>query len=118
MSLVRYFSVSIVVYVFILGGMYLLVDWLQVNKVASYVIVYICAYVVEYAMTLTFVFRSDHHWLKVFKFITHTASFLLLGTLLFRVMLDWQVQYLIATFAVAVVLLPFRYLSNKYLVYR
>jgi len=118
LTLVRYFSVSIGVYVFILGGMYVLVDWLQVDKVVSYVIVYICAYIAEYTMTLIFVFRSDHHWLKVMKFVIHTVGFLLLGTLLFQTMLGWQVQYLIATFAVAVLLLPFRYLSNKYLVYR
>ncbi|MBV5338216.1 MAG: hypothetical protein J0665_01470 [Deltaproteobacteria bacterium] len=118
MTLTRYFSVSIGVYVFILGGMYLIVDLLQVDKVTSYILVYLFAYLAEYAVTLTFVFCNEHHWLKVLKFIIHTAVFLVLSTLLFRAMLGWHVHYLIATFAVAVLLLPFRYLSNKYLVYR
>ncbi len=118
MMLVRYFSVSIGVYVFILGSMYVLVEWFKVGKIVSYVLVYICAYLAEYVLTLLMVFRSSHHWQKVMKFILHSVFFLLMGTLLFRIMIYFDINYLIATFTVAILLLPFRFLSNKYLVYR
>jgi putative flippase GtrA len=118
MILVRYLSVSVSVYVIILAGMYLLVDRLQIDKTASYVCIYLCAYLAEYALTLTVVFRSDHHLRKVLKFVINTALFLGLGTLLFRLMLWWQVNYLVATVGVALLLLPFRFLTNKYFVYR
>jgi hypothetical protein len=118
MTLVRYFSVSVGVYIFILVGMYLLVNRLQIDKTASYVCIYLCAYLAEYAMTLTLVFRSDHHWRKVLKFIINTAAFLGLGSLLFRLMLWWQVNYLVATIGVALLLLPFRFFANKCFVYR
>lgn len=117
MTLVRYLSVSIGVYVFILTGMYVLVDWLRINKIFSYIIVYVCAYLVEYMMTLMFVFREAHRWVKVLKFIAHTLIFLILGTLLFRALLDWHIQYLAATILVALLLLPLRFISNKYFVY-
>jgi putative flippase GtrA len=115
---VRYFSVSIFVYLFILTSMYLLVNELRIDKTVSYVIVYLLAYLAEYSMTLNLVFRSDHHWLKVIKFILNTAMFLALGTAIFHFMIIATINYLIATIAVAAILLPFRFISNKYFVYR
>lgn len=116
-TLLRYFSVSAGVYVFILGGMYVLVDRLHLEKVFSYVLIYGVAYVAEYTLTLLFVFRRQHAWLKMLKFAANTALFLVLGSLLFKGMLLLQIHYLVATVAAAAALLPFRYLSNKYFVY-
>ena len=114
----RYLSVSASVYFFILIGMYLLVDVLRAGKVASYVFIYLLAYVAEYVMTLTLVFRSAHHVLKVVKFVVNTAAFLALGTLLFKVLIGAGVNYLVGTVGVAAILLPFRFVANKYFVYR
>jgi hypothetical protein len=116
--LVRYFSLSIGIYIFILGSMYVLVEWIKIEKVLSYVVVYFCAYLAEYLLTVLMVFQTSHNWKKAMKFIIHTVSFLAMGTLLFRTMLYFQINYLIVTFAVAILLLPFRFLSNKYIVYR
>ncbi len=116
-TLVRYFSVSAGVYVAILASMYLLVDQLHVDKVLGYVVVYAVAYVSEYLMTLTVVFRKQHAWRKVLKFALNTMLFLLIGTVLFKGLLGLHVDYLVATIGVALLLLPFRYLSNRYFVY-
>jgi hypothetical protein len=118
MTLARYLMVSVGVYVLILGGMYLLVGLLQIDKVVSYVLIYLCAYLSEYALTLALVFRGEHHLLKVLRFVIHTAVFLVLGSLLFRTMLDCHINYLVATIGVAALLLPFRFLVSKYFVYR
>lgn len=117
-ALVRYFSVSAGIYVFILLGLYLLIDWLQVDKIVSYILIYLSAYVTEYVVTLTLVFRKDHAWQKMAKFAVNTFSFLAIGTVLFKGLLSFQVNYLLATLGVAIILLPLRFLSNRYFVYK
>lgn len=117
-TLIKYFSVSIAVYLLILGGMYWLVDWLKLGKIESYLIVYLCAYVTEYVVTLKFVFHSNHQSLKVFKFIVHTSISIILGTFFYDGLLGINVNYLLATFLTALILLPLRFFSNKYFVYR
>jgi putative flippase GtrA len=97
--------------------MYLLVDWMRIDKIISYIIVYSISYILEYALTLGLVFKTGHHWSKVIKFMIHTLVFLFLGTMVFTLLLGWQMQYLIATLSAAILLLPLRYLSNKFFVY-
>lgn len=117
MVYIRYFSVSALAYVFIMVGMYVLVDVLNIAKVASYLLVYATSYVVEYLMTLSFVFRKTHHWLKIIKLIIHTLVFLALGALVFDGLIKIDINYLVATLLTAIILLPVRFLSNRYLVY-
>ena len=83
MVYVRYFSVSAFGYMFIMAGMYVMVDVLDIAKVASYLLVYLFSYVIEYLVTLSFVFRKTHHWLKIIKFAIHTLVSLALGALVF-----------------------------------
>ena len=116
-TVLRYFSVSAGVYVFILIGMYALVDRAGLGKVTSYVLVYLAAYVAEYTLTLRFVFRKPHAWHKVLRFLVNTALFLVAGSFLFEGLLRLGMNYLVATLAVAAALLPFRFLSNKHFVY-
>lgn len=117
-TLGRYFSVSLGVYIFILIGMYALVEQLQIDKTVSYVLIYLCAYVSEYVMTLTLVFRTDHALQKVAKFAVNMIFFLTIGTGLFEALIAIHLNYLIATLAAAIILLPLRFLANKYWVYR
>ena len=117
-AIVRYFLVSASVYIFILVAMYILVDWLHVDQVASYLLVYASAYVAEYLTTLIFVFRREHAWNKLVKFFVNVLAFLAIGATLFKWLTSNQFDYLSATLGVAVILLPFRFLSNKYFVYR
>lgn len=116
-TIASYFLVSIGVYIFVLCGMCVLVELFKVDKVVSYVLIYVSAYFLEYTMTLTIVFQTDHSWRKVAKFLIHTIAFLVGSTELFRQMLDLGVGYLLSTIFVAILLLPIRYLSNKYFVY-
>jgi putative flippase GtrA len=117
-NLVRYFSISISMYMLILAGMYFLVDQLEIDKIISYIIISSFSYIFEYMLTLLFVFPGHHQWLKVLKFLIHTSFFIAIGTLIYEALLVMQVQYLLATFIAALLLLPLRYISNKYFVYR
>lgn len=117
-TLARYLSLSVFMYAFVLCAMYLLVDRLGVEEVTSYVAVYATAYVIQYVTSLRFVFRARHSRAKVLKFVLNTAFFLVLGAGLFRGALLLGVNYLVATVAVAVLLMPLRFLASKLFVYR
>jgi putative flippase GtrA len=116
--LIKYVLTSASVYIYILGALFILVDLLSLNKVLAYVLVYATAYILEYTITLRFVFKEQHRWLKVIKFITYVAVFLLISTLLFKLFLSFNIYYLIATLLVALLLMPVRFFVNKYWVYR
>ena len=118
LTLIKYVLTSGLSYIYILGNLYILVDLFSLNKVSSYVIVYSTAYILEYLITLLFVFNEKHRWLKVIKFITYVSIFLGISTLLFKLLLSFNIYYLIATLLVALLLMPVRFLVNKYWVYR
>jgi putative flippase GtrA len=114
----RYVLTSAASYVFILGAMFVLVDWLTLNKVVAYVLVYLAAYAFEYYATLRLVFRSDHSHRKVLKFLIYVGSFLTLNTWVYKLLLALELHYLVATVATAALLMPLRFVVNKYWVYR
>jgi putative flippase GtrA len=114
----RYLFTSAASYLFILVTLFILVDWLGFEKVIAYVLVYLAAYVLEYMATLRLVFRTQHHPRKAVKFVLYVACFLALNTWVFKFLLSLGLHYLIATVVTAGLLMPFRYLVNKYWVYR
>lgn len=117
-TLARYLSLSVFMYAFVLCAMYLLVGRLGIGEVTSYVAVYATAYVIQYVTSLRYVFRAQHSGTKVLKFVLNTGFFLVLGAGLFRGALALGVNYLVATVAVAVLLMPLRFLASKLFVYR
>lgn len=118
LTLIKYVLTSGLSYIYILGNLYILVDLFNLNKISAYVIVYSTAYILEYLITLQFVFNEKHQWIKVIKFITYVTVFLGISTLLFKLLLYFNIYYLIATLLVAFLLMPVRFVVNKYWVYR
>lgn len=116
--LVKYVLISASVYIYILGTLFILVDLFNIKKLLAYVLVYATAYILEYTISLRFVFKEQHRWLKMIKFITYITAFLGISTLLFQVLLVFNIHYLIATLLVAFLLMPFRFFVNKYWVYK
>jgi len=115
---VKYLLTSVFVYIYILAAIYVLVDFLLIDKVLAYITVYITAYVMEYTLTLRLVFNEQHRWRKVLKYVTYVAIFLDLSTLFYKLLLSVGIYYLLATLVAAIVLMPVRFLVNKYWVYR
>ena len=109
---------SVAFYLLISISMYILVDWLEVSEIISYVLVFLVAYPAEYIISLRSVFRQDHHWSKTIKFSIHIVFFFALSTYLFQLLINNELNYLMATYAVSFLLMPLRYYSNKYFVYR
>ena len=113
-----YILMSGAFYLFISISMYILIDCLEINEVVSYILVFLVAYPAEYIISLRSVFRQDHHWLKTVKFSIHIAFFFALSTYLFQLLIKNGLNYLIATYGVSLFMMPLRYYSNKYFVYR
>lgn len=116
--LIKYLLLSVFVYLYIFIALYVLVDILHTDEVLAYVVVYITAYAMEYTLTLCLVFNEQHRWAKVIKYITYVAIFVPLATSFYTLLLSVGVYYLLATLLTAVVLMPVRFLINKYWVYR
>ena len=117
-SIARYLAVSVVTYVFLLSVLFALVDMWGLKKVPAYVIAYGAAYFLEYTSTLLFVFKGEHHWLKVLKFCVYVGGFLVLSTVIFDALVSQGVHYLVAPLVTSISLMPARYLVNRLWVYR
>ena len=92
---VKYLLTSVFVYIYILAAIYVLVDFLLIDKVLAYITVYITAYVMEYTLTLRLVFNEQHRWRKVLKYVTYVAIFLGLSTLFYKLLLSVGIYYLL-----------------------
>ncbi len=115
--LIKYLSTSLAVYLYILAALYLLVDVLQIDPVLAYIAIYLTAYAMEYMLTLRLVFNELHRGSKVLKYVTYVGVFLGFSTLLYAWLLSVGVYYLLATLLTAGVLMPVRFVVNKYWVY-
>ena len=115
--LLKYLLISLSVYCFIITAIYILVDICKLEKILAYVIVYITAYFIEYITTLRLVFNEQHHWIKVIKYIIYVGLFLGLSTYIFKLLISFDFNYLLATLLVSMVFMPFRFIVNKYWVY-
>lgn len=117
-EILRYLSTSLLVYVYILAAIYVLVSRLGLGPVPAYVLVYSIAYLLEFSVTLVFVFEEEFRWNKVVKYVVYVIIFLTVSTLIFKAMIVSGVYYLYATLLTAAILMPARFLVNKYWVYR
>ena len=116
-NILKYISVSLISYFYILILLYFLVSKLNHDKLYSYVFVYISVYVIEYTLTLIFVFKKTHSTKKFFKFIIYILLFLCISSILYKYFLILKVNYLIGAILVAIILMPLRYFFNKLWVY-
>lgn len=117
-NIIRYISVSIISYIYVLSLLYILVSKFNFEKLISYIFVYISVYFIEYILTLIFVFNKSHSTRKLFRFIIYVILFLLISSILYKFLLEIRLNYLIAAILVAVMLMPIRYFFNKIWVYK
>lgn len=115
--LLKYISVSLLTYLYILTLLFFLVSEFNFDKLYSYIFIYISVYIIEYTLTLRFVFKKTHSVEKFLKFLIYIFLFLFISSILYKYFLILKVNYLIGAILVAIILIPFRYFSNKFWVY-
>ncbi len=116
-QITRYLLVSVAAYVFILISLYFFIEILHINKIFSYVLTYLIAYFAEYISTLKFVFTGTHQVKKLVKYIAYVSVFLTFSTLIYSFLISHQIHYTLAALITAAILMPLRFLVNKYWVY-
>lgn len=116
-SLARYLYVSVSVYAYIFIGIYLLVNLFSLPEFSSYILIYGIAYILDYTFTLFFVFRRKHDFSKLIKYLIYIISFFFINALLYKIALNLGINYLLSVVLVAGILMPLRFLVNKYWVY-
>lgn len=117
-QLFRYGLVSLGGYASIFLLMFVFVDLLRISKVVAFVIVYIFVYVAAYFINLKYLFRADHSWLTVIKFVCYIVLFIVLGSFIFVFIERRGVHYLLATFLTAAMLFLFRFWTCKFIVFK
>ena len=65
-NLVKYIKISIFTYLYVLILLYISVESFQFSKLYSYVFVYISIYIIEYLLTLIFLFQKKTYSFKIF----------------------------------------------------
>jgi len=114
----RYVLISIVSYIFVFSGLYLLIDILLINQTWAYMIVYGVAYIFLYAVQLRYLFNTEHDNKKFVRFCLMIVSFYAISNLLFNVFIAIDIHYLIATAITVVILMPLRLIVSKLFVYK
>jgi len=114
----KYLGVSVGMYALVFAMMYAFVDVVGISKLTSYVLTYIFAYVLDYLINLRYLFQRDHSWPTVFKYISHILFFLGCGSIVFKLLISLNVQYLAATLLTAIVLMPLRFFAHKLIVFK
>ncbi|MFL2551662.1 MAG: GtrA family protein [Arenicellales bacterium] len=117
LELYGYISVSVFMYSYIFLFLSALVYIFNYDELAAYLVTYSSAYLVDYLLTLKFVFRETHFWKKSIKYILYILLFLGLNTAVYALLLD-HFSFLISALLTATLLMPFKFLLSKHWVYR
>ena len=117
LELFGYISVSLFMYFYIFLSLSLLVYVFSYNEIVAYLLAYCSAYLVDYILTLKFVFRETHFWTKPVKYIVYILISLALNTYIYIILLNYF-SFLISALLTAMLLMPFKFAVSKYWVYK
>jgi putative flippase GtrA len=117
-QLIKYIKISILGYGFVFGGLYLLVDFFDINKSISFMIVYGISYILLYSIQLKYLFKTTHNKYKLIRFCISIVLFYILANLLFNIGVYFKINYLLSTALTVLILMPLRFLVSKYVVFK
>lgn len=114
----KYAFLSLVGYGFVFLFLYILIDVIQFNTTYSFLIVYGSWYLMLYSLQLRFLFNTTHSKKRFLKFCIYLIVFYITANILFNLGIYFNLNYLIATLITILVLMPLRFLTTKYYVYK
>lgn len=117
-QLIKYIFISIIGYGFVFVSLYVLVDFLEINKSISFMIVYGVSYILLYSVQLKYLFNATHNKYKLIRFCISIISFYALANLLFNIGVYFKINYLISTLLTVIILMPLRFLVSKFVVFK
>lgn len=114
----RYIIISIIGYSYVLLFLYLLIQIFDVNKSIAFLVSYGSWYIVLYYIQLRFLFKTNHEHKKLLKFIIYLFTFYILANSLFNLGLYFKLNYMLSTIITITILMPFRYIFSKYIIFK
>lgn len=117
-QLIKYAKISIISYSYVFLSLYLLVELLDLNESIAFMIVYGILYALLYFIQMKYLFNTSHSKKKLIRFILAIATFYVLANLLYNLGIYLKINYLISTVITIAILMPLRFLTYKYVVYK
>jgi hypothetical protein len=117
-EIIKYAFLSIVGYGFVFLFLFLFIELFQFNTSYSFLIVYGSWYIMLYSLQLRFLFNTTHSKKRFLKFCFYLIVFYVIANVLFNLGLYFNQNYLVATLITILVLMPLRFLTTKYYVYK
>mgnify|MGYP003131575177 CR=1 FL=1 len=114
----RYFGISILSYLYTLSGLFLLVEFLKVDEINSFIIVYGSAYLFLYIVQLKYLFNKKHDQKKLVRYLMSIISFYILANVLYSLGLFLNFPYILSAILSIGILIPVRIIVYKYFVYK
>ncbi len=115
---VKYILISLFGYSYVFIMMYVLKGLYRVHASLAYVLVYLSVYAIDYYVTSRYLFKTKSDVNKITKYIIYLVVFFAVSNVIFNALVFFRLHYLIATFAVVVLLFPARFLTNKFIVFK
>lgn len=113
----KYILISFFMYFYIFISLWVYVEICNFNDIYSYFFIYFSMYVLDYYLTLKWVFQKKHSKNIFIKYLIYLVSFLLLNTYIYKTISSY-IFYMHAAFIVAILIFPLRYVVSKKIVYK
>lgn len=113
----KYILLSFFMYFYIFISLWIYVEICKFNDLYSYFFIYLTMYILDYYLTLKWIFIKKHNKSIFIKYLIYLFTFLLINTYIYEIISD-SFFYMYAAFIVAVLIFPLRYLVSKKWVYK
>ena len=114
----RYFGISLISYLYTLSGLFLLIEFLEINEVVSFILVYGSAYLFLYTVQLKYLFNKKHNNKKLLRYLISIISFYILANVLYNLGLILNFSYILSAILSMGILIPILSIVYKYFVYK
>lgn len=116
--IIRYIFISLFGYGFVFSSLYLLVEILAIDKRISFMIAYGMWYIFLYFIQLKLLFKVRHNPSKFIRFCLSLMVFYLFANLFYNIGIFLGINYMISTVITVTILIPFRFIVLKLLVFK
>lgn len=116
--ILRYIYISFFGYGFVFSSLYLLVEILLIDKRVSFMIAYGLWYIFLYFIQLKLLFKVKHNPGKFVRFYFSLLVFYIFANIFYNIGILLDLNYMIATMLTVVILVPFRFIVLKLLVFK
>lgn len=117
-QVIRYLLISVLGYSYVFLSLFLLVNWMKIDKSVAFMITYGIWYLSLYSIQLKLLFKTKHNKNKLIKFCVFLITFYLTSNFLYNIGLHLNLDYIVSSAVTILILMPLRFIASKYYVYK